>query len=149
MDNYEFRKANYALQEYLLDYMPQEARHYSEEYSEDGVEEINPREIATKNLEPGAYKNLRILEDFFYFYTNKLAFNLTLEPIDVRAVIDANNIKWEPSDAQCIDILEVAYKRTDEVGLSESVILWAVEEQLEELNVEAPLPYSPIDVLTW
>ena len=154
MDNYEFKKANYALQEYLLDYGPQEARHYSEEYSEDGIEAINPREIATKNLEPGAYKNLRILEDFFYFYSNK--FNLTLEPVDVRAVIEADNIKWKPSDAQCIDILEHAYRKTDEVGLSESAILWAIEEQLdfddfckEELNYVEPLPYSPIDVLTW
>jgi|21_taG_2_1085346.scaffolds.fasta_scaffold106934_2 hypothetical protein len=94
MDNYEFKKANYALQEYLLDYMPQEARHYSEEYSEDGLEEINPREIATKNLESGAYKNLRILEDFFYFHTNKSDFDdfckeefeqpsLPYSPIDV------------------------------------------------------------------
>jgi len=141
MDNYEFKKANYAFQEYLLDYGPQEARHYSEEY-EEGLEAINPREIATKNLEPGAYKNLRILEDFFYFNTNKLAFNVKLEPVDVREVIGANSIKWEPSDAQCIDILEAAYRKTDEVGLSESAILqsietailWAVEEQLEELN---------------
>ena len=84
----------------------------------------------------------------------KLQFNVTLEPVDVRAVIDANNIKWKPTDVQCIDILEEAYKKTDEVGLSESSILqsietaivWAIEEQLdfddfckEELNEEPRL----------
>ena len=148
MNNHEFRKANHAFQQYLFDYGPQEARHYSEEYSADGDEAIKPRKIATKNLEPHAYKNLRILEDFFYFSTNKLAFNLTLEPVDVRAVIEANNIKWKPSDAQCIDILEEA-SRKSEIGLSESDILWAIEEQLdfddfckEELNEEPRTDFS-------
>lgn len=87
----------------------------------------------------------------------KLQFNVTLEPVDVRAVIDANNIKWKPTDVQCIDILEEAYKKTDEVGLSESSILqsietaivWAIEEQLdfddfckEELNEEPRTDFS-------
>ena len=159
MTNYEIRKANYALQEYLLDYGPQEARKYSEEYSDisDPYDGINPREISTENLEPHAYRNLRILEDFFYCYTNKLSFNLTLEPMDVLAVIEANSIKWKPTDAQCIDILERAYRKTDEVGLSESSILqsietaivWAIEEQLdfddfckEELNEEPRTDFS-------
>ncbi len=149
MDNYEFRKALYALQKCLLDYGPQEARHYSEEYSDptDPYDGINPRKISTENLEPHAYKNLRILEDFFYTY--ELSFNLTLEPVDVHAVLDANNIKWKPTNAQCLDILEVAYRKTDEVGLSESAILWAIEEQLdfddfckEELNEEPRTDFS-------
>ncbi len=79
----------------------------------------------------------------------KFKFNITLEPVDVRAVIDANSIKWKPTDAQCIEILEEAYRKTDEVGLSESSILWAIEKRLEKLNYVEPLPYSPIDVLTW
>jgi len=61
----------------------------------------------------------------------KNIFTITLEPMDVLAVIEANSIKWKPTDAQCIDILEVAYRKTDEVGLSESSILWAIEEQLD------------------
>ena len=76
-------------------------------------------------------------------------FTITLEPVDVRAVIAANNIKWKPTDAQCIDILEEAYQTTDEVGLSESAILWAIEEQLdfddfckEELNEEPRTDFS-------
>ena len=75
-------------------------------------------------------------------------FNMTLEPVDVRAVIDANDIKWKPSDAQCIDILEEA-SRKSEIGLSESDILWAIEEQLdfddfckEELNEEPRTDFS-------
>ena len=85
----------------------------------------------------------------------KNIFTITLEPVDVRAVIEANSIKWKPSDAQCIDILEEAYRKTDEVGLSESDILWAIEKQLDfddfcKEEFEQPsLPYSPIDVLTW
>ena len=74
---------------------------------------------------------------------------ITLEPMDVLAVIEANSIKWKPTDAQCIDILEVAYRKTDEVGLSESAILWAIEEQLdfddfckEELNEEPRTDFS-------
>jgi hypothetical protein len=75
-------------------------------------------------------------------------FNITLEPVDVRAVIEANNIKWKPSDAQCIDILEEA-SRKSKIGLSESDILWAIEEQLdfddfckEELNGEPRTDFS-------
>ena len=74
---------------------------------------------------------------------------ITLEPMDVLAVIEANSIKWKPADAQCSDILEVAYRKTDEVGLSESAILWAIEEQLdfddfckEELNEEPRTDFS-------
>jgi len=79
----------------------------------------------------------------------KNIFTITLEPVDVRAVIDANNIKWKPTDAQCIDILEEAYRiscKTNEVGLSESTILWAIEEHLdfddfckEELNTDSDI----------
>ena len=79
----------------------------------------------------------------------KNIFTITLKPVDVRAVLDANNINWTPTDAQCFDILEVAYRKTDEVGLSESSILWAVEEQLdfddfckEELNEEPRTDFS-------
>ncbi len=79
----------------------------------------------------------------------KNIFTITLEPMDVLAVIEANSIKWKPTDAQCIDILEVAYRKTDEVGLSESAILWAIEEQLdfddfckEELNEEPRTDFS-------
>ena len=78
----------------------------------------------------------------------KFKFNITLEPVDVRAVIDANSIKWKPTDAQCIEILEEAYRKTDEVGLSESSILWAIEKRLdfddfckEELNEEPRKPH--------
>ena len=69
----------------------------------------------------------------------ELQFNVTLEPADVRAVIEVYNIKWKPSDAQCIDILEEAYRKC--VSRINSDILWAIEEQLdfddfckEELN---------------
>jgi len=151
MTNDEIRKASLTLQEYLLGngdhHDLREARHYSEWYG-DGLEEINPREIATENLEPHAYKNLRRLEDFFHRYHPQFKFNMTLEPVDVRAVIEANDIKWKPSDAQCLDILEEAYRKS-EIGLSASDILWAIEEQLdfddfckEELNEEPRTDFS-------
>ena len=76
----------------------------------------------------GLSKTLKTGESIMAFF--KLQFNMTLEPVDVRAVIEANNIKWKPSDAQCIDILEEAYRKS-EIGLSASDILWAIEEQLD------------------